>query len=309
MAKFNNWAGKLIGLELCPNAVIAVAVEPDGRVVDSVVRAFERGTNAFGPLVENIRELTTNSPGVSSIGLALPGLIDRKLGRVAHSSLVTIENGIGLAEALKAETGVSVVLENDANAAAIAEHLVGAGRGANNLFYVTLGEGVGGAVIINNEVFRGDAGFAGEFGNIAINSEGMRLEDIASAASIVRRTRNRIHQDSTSSLSKLDENEITIEAITNAANAEDDFAMLMLERTGTYVGTAVASVVNMLNIQTIIIGGEVMLAGNVVLDAIIERAREFSYTPSFKGTTIVGGELGQYAAAIGAARTSDSTFG
>lgn len=309
MAKFNNWAGKLIGLELCPNAVIAVAVEPDGKVVDSVTSGFERGTNAFVPLVENIRELTASSPGVNSIGLALPGLIDRKAGRVAHSSLVLLENGVGLAEALKAETGVSVVLENDANAAAVAEHLVGAGQSANNLFYITLGEGVGGAVIINNEVFRGDAGFAGEFGNIAINSEGMRLEDIASAANIVRRARNRIHQDSTSSLSRLDESEITIEAIVNAANAEDDFAMMMLERTGTYVGTAVASVVNMLNIERIVIGGEVMRAGNVVLDAIVERAREFSYTPSFKGTSIVGGELGPLAAAIGAALTAESTSG
>lgn len=306
MAKFNNWAGKLVGLELCTNAVIAVAIEPDGKIVDSVTSSFERGTNAFGPLVENIRELTANSPAVSSIGLALPGLIDRKAGKVAHSSLVSLENGVGLAEALKAETGVSVVLENDANAAAIAEHLVGAGQTANNLFYITLGEGVGGAVIINNEVFRGDAGFAGEFGNIAINSEGMRLEDIASAVSIVRRTRNRIHQDSTSSLSKLDEREITIGAIVNAANAEDDFAMLMLERTGTYVGTAVAAVVNMLNIERIVIGGEVMRAGNVVLDAIVERAREFSYTPSFKRTSIVSGELGTLAAAIGAALTAEN---
>ena len=166
-------------------------------------RSVLRGLNAgIGrAMVENIREMEANSPGVSAVGLALPGLIDRKAGRVAHSSLVTLENGVGLAEALKGETGISVVLENDANAAAIAEHLVGAGQSANNLFYITLGEGVGGAVIINNEVFRGDAGFAGEFGNIAINSEGMRLEDIASAASIVRRTRNRIHQDSTSSLS------------------------------------------------------------------------------------------------------------
>ncbi len=307
MARFNNWDGKLIGLELCSNAVVAVAIEPDGRVVDSVTSGFERGINAFGPLVENIRELVQNSPGVSSIGLALPGLIDRKAGRVAHSSLVLLENGVGLAEALKAETGVSVVLENDANAAAIAEHLVGAGQSANNLFYITLGEGVGGAVIINNEVFRGDAGFAGEFGNIAINSEGMRLEDIASAANIVRRTRNRIHQDSTSSLSKLDESEITIDAIVNAANAEDDFAMLMLERTGTYVGTAVASVVNMLNIEKIVIGGEVMRAGNVVLDAITERAREFSYMPSFKRTSIVSGKLGPLAGAIGAALTAENS--
>ena len=305
MTKFNNWAGKLIGLELCPNAVIAVAVEPDGKVFDSATTAFERGTNAFGPLAENIRELAANSPGVITIGLALPGLIDREAGRVAHSSLVSLENGIGLAEALKAETGVSVVLENDANAAAVAEHLVGAGRGATNLFYVTLGEGVGGALIINGEVFRGDAGFAGEFGNIAINSEGMRLEEIASAASIVRRTRNRIHQDSTSSLSRLNENRIDIDAIVNAANAEDDFAMMMLERTGTYVGTAVASVVNMLNIERIVIGGAVMQAGNIVLEPIIERAREFSYSPSFRRTSIVAGELGPLAAAIGAALTAE----
>lgn len=306
MTKYKNWAGKLVGFELCPNTIVAVAVEPDGKVFDSAISAFERGTNAFGPLAENLRELAANSPGVSSIGLALPGLIDRKAGRVAHSTLISLENGVGLAEALKAETGVSVVLENDANAAAVAEHLVGAGRGATNLFYVTLGEGVGGALIVNGEIFRGDAGFAGEFGNVAINSEGMRLEEIASAASIVRRTRNRIHQDSTSSLSKLDESEINIDAIVNAANAEDDFAMMMLERTGTYVGTAVASVVNLLNIETIIVGGAVMQAGNVVLDAIIERAREFSYSPSFRRTSLVAGELGPLAAAIGAGLTAEN---
>jgi glucokinase len=82
--------------------------------------------------------------------------------------------------------------------------------------------------------------------------------------------------------------------------------MMMLERTGTYVGTAVASVVNMLNIQRIVIGGEIMRAGNVVLEAIVERAREFSYAPSFRGTSIVAGELGRHAAAIGAALTTES---
>jgi Transcriptional regulator/sugar kinase len=306
MTKYKNWAGKLVGFEVCPNAIVGVAVEPDGKVFDSATTAFERGTNAFGPLVKTLRELSANSPGVTTIGLALPGLIDRKAGRVAHSTLVSLENGVGLAEALNAETGISAVLENDANAAAVAEHLVGAGKAANNLFYITLGEGVGGALLINGEIFRGDAGFAGEFGNIAINSEGMRIEEIASAASIVRRTRNRIHQDSTSSLSKLDESEISIDAIVNAANAEDDFAMMMLGRTGTYIGSAVASVVNLLNIETIIIGGAVMQAGNVVLEPIIERAREFSYAPSFRRTSIVAGELGPLAAATGAALTVEN---
>jgi len=75
----------------------------------------------------------------------------------------------------------------------------------------------------------------------------------------------------------------------------------MLQRTGNYVGTAIASVINLLNIEKIIVGGEIMLAGHIVLDSIIRRARELSFTPSFNSTRIVAGELGLNAAAVGAA--------
>jgi len=90
-------------------------------------------------------------------------------------------------------------------------------------------------------------------------------------------------QDSTSSLNKLDEEAINLPEIIEAAAKEDDFAQLMLERTGTYVGTGIASVINLLN---------------------VERARELSFKPAFDSTTIVEGELGSYAAALGAALLS-----
>ena len=100
----------------------------------------------------------------------------------------------------------------------------------------------------------------------------MRLEDVASAANIVRRTRTRFNRDSTSSLNKLDEEQISIYKIVEAAEKGDDFASLMLERTGSYVGTAIATVINLLNIEKIVIGGEIMHAGHLVLDAVMRRA-------------------------------------
>ena len=116
-----------------------------------------------------------------------------------------------------------------------------------------------------------------------------------------RRTRARFHQDNTSSLNKLNEQAITIDDILNAATAEDDFARLMLERTGNYIGTAIASVINLLNIETIVVGGPTMQAGNVLLNAIVRSARELSFAPSFESTLILAGELGERAAACGAA--------
>jgi glucokinase len=172
------------------------------------------------------------------------------------------------------------------------------------MFYITLGTGIGGALIFDGKIWRGVAGFAGEFGQIAVNSDGMKLEDVASAANIVRRTRSRFHQDSTSSLNKLYEEEIRLADVISAAQKEDDFARLMLKRTGTYVGTAVAGVINLLNIEKIVVGGKIMQAASIVLDAIIYRARELSFPPSFEATQIVESELGENAAATGAALLS-----
>ncbi len=165
--------------------------------------------------------------------------------------------------------------------------MLGAGRGSRNLFYITLGRGIGGALIFDGKIWRGAAGFAGEFGQIAVNSDGMRLEDVASSANIVRRTRSRFQQDSTSLLGNLDEEEIRLADVIGAAQNDDDFARLMLKRTGTYVGTAVAGVINLLNIEKIVVGGRIMEAANIVLDAIISRAKELSFAPSFEATEIV----------------------
>jgi glucokinase len=221
--------------------------------------------------------------------------------RVAYSTHFPEHSSVDIKEEIVAATGRTPLIENDANAAAYGEFKKGAGRGSKNLFYVTLGQGIGGAFILDGKIWRGASGFAGEFGYLTINSEGLRLEDVASAGNIVRRTRSRFNRDSTSSLNRFEEQAINLEEIVTAADNGDDFAQLMLERTGSYIGVGVASVINLMNIETIVVGGEIMQAGHLVLDSIIRRAKELSFAPSFAQTTIASGQLGPNAAAVGVA--------
>lgn len=290
-----------VGIEISSTALNAVAID----VGDEVKRAHSVVLVDQVDIVEQVKaivdEFQKEFGELKRLGVAIPGLVDHASGRVAFSAIVPAQSNVDLGKQIQSATGAQVVIENDANAAAYGEYCCGAGRGSSNMFYATLGEGVGGSFIFGGKTWYGASGFAGEFGYVPINSEGMKLEDVASSANIVRRTRARFHQDSTSSLGKLTEEDLTLGDIISAAQSKDDFAQMMLERTGIYVGTAVASVINLLNVELIVLGGAIMQARNLVLKAVIERARELSFEPSFASTRIVEGELGANAAAIGAA--------
>ena len=241
------------------------------------------------------RSASSNSAPVC---VAVPGMVESGSRRVIDSRVPALR-GADLSAELSS-TGAAILIENDANAAAYAEFKLSPAGQDRNLFCVSLGEGVGSGLILNGELWRGAEGFAGEFGAIVVDEEGTRLEDIASISGIVRRTRNRFHQDRTSTLRRLREDDISFADILNAAEMGDDLAMLMLERTGTFVGTALAAVINLLNIERIVIAGEVIRTPSPVLDAAIRRARECSSARAFNAVEITLSELDEYASAIGA---------
>ena len=297
--------GRLVGIEVRNSGMIAVCLEKDGSVKDTLKTSKDESEDPalhLGSFVSNLKEKFGQ---FDSVGLAVPGLINQQTRRVAYSTHIHEHTEINILGELERLAGVRIHIENDANAAAYGEYHLGAGRGSKDMFYVTLGEGVGGALIFDNELWHGDSGFAGEFGYVAVNSEGLRLEDLASAQNIIRRTKDRFHQDPTSSLNEIGEDNITLSDIVREAQAEDDFAQLMLERTGLYVGTALAGVINLLNVEKIVIGGKIMEAGHLVLDAITARAKELSFAPSFETVEIVEAELGEKSSAIGVALLSD----
>lgn len=301
MAETSGQDRKSLGIEVSTSVLNGVFIGEDGSIARTYRKEIDASANTVERVASFVEEVKGELGGFDSVGVAVPGLVHGDSRRVAFSASIPSHSEVDLAKGIFDATGLRTIIENDANAAAYGEFRLGAGRDSQNLFYATIGDGVGGAFIFNNAVWRGKAGFAGEFGYVAINSEGMRLEDVASAANIVRRTRNRMRQDNTSSLSSLDEGSIRISDILSAAEVEDDLAKMMLQRTGEYVGTAVASVINLLNIDTIVLGGEVMDAGHDVIDAVVGRAKELSFGPSFANTRILAGTLGRNAAAAGAA--------
>ncbi|MEZ5423492.1 MAG: ROK family protein [Pyrinomonadaceae bacterium] len=289
-----------IGVEVSSSAMRAVSVTGNS-VGRSATAPIAYSSSVVEQLTAFIDRCRTEFGNPSKIGVAVPALVGPGRRVVEYSTHIAEFSGLDLASGLGDKDGGRISVFNDANAAAWAEYQIGAGRGARDLFYATLGTGVGGAFILNGEIWMGHGGYAGEFGYVPVREGGERLEDIASSANIIRRTRSRVNQDSTSSLGEIPEGQLTISMIVEAAKAGDDFSQLMLDRTGNYVGIAVASVINLLNIERVIIGGEIMKAGELILEPIIETARKRSFFPAFETTEILPGKLGDDAAAIGAA--------
>ncbi|HEY6802597.1 MAG TPA: ROK family protein [Pyrinomonadaceae bacterium] len=299
----------LIGIHLSGRKLLAALVDANGQIIEKR-EALISPENMIGEVAEVARGLSAGQSEIAALGFAIPGLVNRQTDVVIVSAELPTGVREGLHSELMKATGLRVELENDANAAAFGEFKVGAGKGSRDLFYMMIGNGIGGAIILDGKLWTGSSGFAGEVGHITIDTEGLEcvcgntgcLETVASAPSIVRRARERLNRDSTSSLSRLGlTKDFTADDVAHQANEGDDFALLMIERTGKYIGTGVASVINLLNLEKIILGGGVMDAGQLILNPIIQEAKRRAFQPCFEATEIVAAELGRDAIPIGAA--------
>ncbi len=302
-------AANFIGVDLSGKTIRAALVADDGRLLERREAPLSED-NLTAQVAHLVTELRDVNPNTEAIGVGVRGLVNPRTDRVYISTDLPSFVHADFHPELTAATGLRIELWNDANAAAYGEYKVGAGRGSRDMFYVTIGTGIGGAIILDGRLWFGASGFAGEFGHITIDAEGVEcvcgntgcLETVASAPNIVRRANERLYRDNTSSLSKLALNrDFTAADIAREAINGDDFALLMIERTGKYIGAAVASVINLLNIERIILGGGVMEAGELILNAIIREAGRRSFQPCFEATQIATAALGTDAVAIGAA--------
>lgn len=300
---------QFIGMHFSGPRLQAALVSDDGHIIDRR-EAEISPENIVEQLAGVAKDLAAKSGNVSAIGVGIPGLVNRQTDVVIISRDLPTPIREGLHAELSKATGLRVELENDANAAAYGEFKIGAGRGVRDIFYMMIGNGIGGAIILDGKLWTGSSGFAGEVGHITIYTEGLEcvcgntgcLETVASAPSIVRRARERLHRDSTSSLSRLGlTKDFTADDVAHQANEGDDFALMMIERTGKYIGTGVASVINLLNIERIVLGGGVMDAGQLILNPIIAEAKRRAFQPCFEATEIVAAKLGGDAITIGVA--------
>ncbi|HEY7783707.1 MAG TPA: ROK family protein [Pyrinomonadaceae bacterium] len=302
-------SASFIGIDLSGPNMRAAVVSSNGTVGDRREEPIST-QGLVNQLTTTIRELRAAHPEIRAVGVAIPGLVNRQTDRVIASRDLPASVREDLHAELTKATGLRIELENDANAAAYGEYKVGAGVGSRDMFYITIGEGIGGAIILDGKLWTGASGFAGEVGHITIDTDGIQcecgntgcLETVASSPNIVRRANERLNRDSTSSLSRLAINKnFTAADVAHEARNGDDFSLMMIERTGKYIGTGVASVINLLNIEKLVLGGDVMDAGKLILDPIIQEAKRRAFQPCFETTQILAGRLGPDAATIGAA--------
>ena len=291
-------------------------IDEEGRIHAQRKERTPRDTDAAGvvrALVEAARscasEKGVNSSLIGGASIVVPGTVSKDNRTVLQVPNLPSLDNVALKPILEGQLGWPVVLENDANAAAIGEMWLGAARGHRSVICITLGTGVGGGIILDGELWRGADGSAGEIGHTSVDPfVGPRckcgnrgcLEVFASATAIVRMTREELANHPESVL--LSEG-LTAKRVFNAGRDEgDQLALDVFKRMGTYLGVGVANLINLLNPEIIVIGGGVVNGWKLFERVMRQEVASRAFPLTAERVRIVPSESGDNAGLLGAAR-------
>ena len=257
-------------------------------------------------------EAGVSADNVRGVGAAFPSFIDYENGYVVETSNILSLNDLPARDLLSERLGLPVYLENDANAAALAEHQLGAGKGHEHLVYVTISTGIGGALILNGKLYRGMHGMAGEVGHMFISdmtgypcSCGVTgcVESIASGKHMARYATDRIKEgmdsrilDHAGTMANID-----MVAVGRALASGDSLAIEVVNRGAEYLGRMFHSLNMIFDINVFVLGGGVTLLGKKFMDRILAAYRHYSLMDQKYPAQFLPAALGNDAGLIGAA--------
>ena len=309
----------VLAIDLGGTKIIAAIISNQGRVI---AREYYLTLAEEGPQLVIKRTLSAidrllssrgiDSSQLNSISIAAAGAIDFDKGLVTLSVNLPGWYDIPLRDLIKEKYRVNTFLINDASAAALGEHRFGAGKGVNNLIYLTVSTGIGGGIIINGKLYSGPCGSAGEIGHMTIDVNGPRcscgnigcLEMLASGTAVAREAIKRIRQGERSSLTEIVEGKIesiTAEKVEVAAQGGDSLAVEVILKAANYLGVGLVNLVNIFNPEMIIVGGGMAKMGNLLLDPAKQVVRERAFQLPAQAVRIVPAQLGDDAGVLGAA--------
>lgn len=295
-----------VGVDVGATKTLAVRLGPDGRVLARVKRPT-RATSA-DDLIAGIAQLVGEvfDETVTGLGVGLPGMVQPRTGLLAYSPTFPFgpaEVGAGLRE----KVGLPVVCDNDANAAAWAEHSLGAGAGRTTAL-VTVGTGLGCGMVAEGRLLRGAHGYAAEVSHIIVEPGGEPCECGLRGCFGIEATGWAITLRARRAGKPLDfwgvarEAELTGEVVTRAARAGEPLAVAILARTGELLGRGLAAVANLLDPDVLVVGGGAGDAGELMLGPARASFQERLYAADRRPRVpIVAARLGSDAGAIGAA--------
>lgn len=311
---------KLLGIDLGGTTIKFGILTQDGTIQEKWAidtNILEDGKHIVPDIVASLKHrmglygLTKDD--FIGIGMGSPGSVDRDKKTVTGAFNLNWAETQEVGSVIEAELGIPFAIDNDANVATLGERWVGAGANNPDVVFVTLGTGVGGGVIADGNLIHGVAGAGGEIGHIVIEPEdGFEctcgnigcLETVASATGVVRVARRIAEEYEGDSPIKaaIDNGEaVTSKDIFDAAKDGDAFSLIVVDKVSQYLGLATANISNILNPDSIVIGGGVSAAGEFLRSRVEKYFTRYAFPQVRKSTKVKIAELGNDAGIIGAA--------
>ncbi|MEW6476305.1 MAG: ROK family protein [Actinomycetota bacterium] len=301
------------GIDIGGTKLLAVAATEKGEIV-----AERRQPTAAGPdailsaVAAVVRDLCAAEPDIAAVGVGLPGLVDLN-GAVLYAPNLPGFVGVPARDRLAAGCPVPVVVDNDANVAALGEVLHGAGRGHREVLVVTLGTGIGGGLIINGGEYRGGHGFAAEIGHVTVDPDGPpcacgargHWEAIASGTALGRRAREwAARGDAPAVLARAGGavEAVTGHAVRLAAVAGEADGLAILAEHARAVAVGLGGLINILDPEVVVISGGLVELGDLLLDPLRAVLPEYVEAAALRPLPpVLAAALGEHAGAVGAA--------
>lgn len=307
---------KVIGIDLGGTYLRHGLVDESGNILHQakeVVRKERSETAIIKQIFNGIQPYLKEKP--VALGLGVPGIVSTEKGIVYSSPHYPDWNNFSITHLLQNELPIPVVIDNDANLVALGESWLGAGRDWDSFILLTLGTGIGGAIIIDRKIFHGTNGFAGEIGHMVLSAEGPLcpcgsrgcLEVFASASGLKRILAAMIEDGELPQNQALEDlqgapNHEQVRELSELARKGSGTAAEIWRQFGYYLGIGLASIINATGIQKIILGGGLMGAQDLFLDAAKKELGQRTYQQTALGVEIRKAQLGDPAGILGASR-------
>lgn len=296
--------GAIIGVDLGGTRIRAARLTPQLGLearAEIPTRVQDGAETIVRRMIELVRKVWPVAGRVTHIGVAAPGPLDPYTGVVLSPPNLGWRN-VPLRDMLMSALDVPVTVGNDANAAALAEGLIGAGRGLRHMIYLTISTGIGSGIIIEGKLHIGARGLAAEAGLIPLlyGDNIATLEDLSAGPDMAREAVRRMDSGEISSLAMLT-GELNAEAIGAAAVAGDTLASTVIANAGRNIGLGVVTLLQLFNPQRVVIGGGVSQLGARIFDPIRATAAKYVCDPAFlEGVDIVPAHFGSDVGLVGA---------
>ncbi len=300
----------VVGIDIGGTKLAAVVSNKNGNILQKVRKPTEsdkgprHAVQLLLAMVDEVIGLADlQREDISGIGVSCGGPLDTKTGIIYSPPNLPGWDALPLKEMIESEFHIPTIIENDANASALAEARFGGGRGYDYVLYMTMSTGIGGGIVANGEIYHGANDSAGEVGHQILLPDGPLcgcgkygcLEALCSGPAIARRAREAIADQPHTKILALaggEINSVKSEHVLQAARDGDALAMALVEETAYYMGWGIANLVNILNPEIVLLGTIAVAAGDLLLDPIRRTVTEMAMQRPLEAVKIMPAELG-----------------